>query len=294
MKTLIQNYTSALSTEPMYIHRCLIEAGEEAVLWSDPNQSAFDSFDFTKPDLFISHFKFLTQDIIKYLSNNKNISMVLNVTGAQQNELETLEAMAKDSGVNIPLVFTNLYDVTNNLSSKSINLKSLYPAADIFLPIMPTPDYEIDTCILSITNNDMVKEAIKSQDNYHIASLGGQGQEEYHDMLLDISSAASFYHKYKKVILADDINVVSSQLLFDSLLRSQKVNIKVPEEQQELLDGILATLFVEGDGDDKDLREMLKGQIRRRHNCFRRVARLFKLVKSSEVSNKLEKIGEKI
>ena len=285
MKTLIQNYTSTLSTEPMYIHQCLIKAGEEAVL-------------FTKPDLFISHFKFLTADIVKYLSNNKNISMVLNVTGAQQNELDTLEAMLKDSGINIPLAFTNLYDVTNNLSSKSINLNSLYPAADIFLPTMPTPDYEIETCILSITNNDMVKETVKSQDDYHIASLGGPEQEEYYDMLLDISSAASFYHKYKKFILADDINVVTSQLLFDSMLRSQEVNMKVPKEQQGLLEKILATIFVEGDSrfheNSDDLRAMLKGQIKKRHNCFRRVARLFKLIKHSEISNKLEKIGEKI
>ena len=75
MKTLIQNYTSALSTEPMYINKCLNECGGQSVLWSDPSVSAFDAFDHSSPDLFITHYKFLTNDVVKYLSQNKKIQI---------------------------------------------------------------------------------------------------------------------------------------------------------------------------------------------------------------------------
>jgi len=291
MRILVQNYTSSLSTEAMYMQRCLSEVGEESFLWNDPNASAFDTFDFTKPDLFITHFKYLTNDMVKYLSANKNISMALNISGAQQQELDMIESMASDSKIDIPLLFTNEYG--KRLSAKSLKLESVYPAADLFIPRMPTPNYEIDSCIFSVSNNDLVKEAANKEDNYHIASLNPQDQSGYSDMYMDVTSAVSFYEKYKKIILADDVNVVTSQLLFDSLLRCQSINIKVDKSQQSQLDKILATLFVET-SEGGDLGQILKNQVKSRHNCFKRVSRLLRLLKAQEISEKLERFGDKI
>jgi len=293
MKTLVQNYTSALSTEPMYIQRSLVEIGEESVIWNDPNSSAFDTFDFTKPDLFISHFKFLTDDIIKYLSGNKKITTVLNITGVQKEELDMLDSIIKDRKLDVPFVFTNSYKLESFLSSKSVKVEGLYPAADIFIPRMPTPDYELDTCVFSLSDNKLVQEVVSKYDNYHIASFNSQDQSGYADMFLDITSAVSFYERYKKIILADDINVVTSQLLFDSILRCKQINIKVDENQQSQLDEILATLFLES-SEDSELGEILRGQVRKRHNCIRRTSRLFRLLKSSEISGKLERASDKL
>ena len=277
----------------MYLQRSLQEIGEDSILWNDPNRSAFDTFDSIKPDVFISHFRFLTSDIIKYLSKNKKISMVLNITGIQKEELEMLEGVIDNNNLAAPFVFTNLYKVPDALSSKSIKIESLYPAADIFLPRMPTPEYELDACIFSLSDNKLVQDAARENDNYHIASFNPQDQSGYADMFLDITTASSFYERYKKIILADDINIVTSQLFFDSLLRCKQIKIKVDESQQSQLDEILATLFVETSGDG-GLGEVLRGQIRKRHNCFRRTARLFRLLKSSEVSGKLERASDQL
>ena len=104
MKTLIQNYTSSISTEPMYIERCLLECGQEAQLWANPGLSAFDAFDSSNPDLFITHYSFLTQDIVKYLSSKRNISMALNITGAGKQEIEKIEQIEP---INIQLSLKN-------------------------------------------------------------------------------------------------------------------------------------------------------------------------------------------
>ena len=79
MKTLIHNYSSGLSTEPMYFNQCLTECGVESHLWGDPNVSAFDMFDAINPEIFISHYRFLTNDIIKYIRQNNKIEMILNM-----------------------------------------------------------------------------------------------------------------------------------------------------------------------------------------------------------------------
>ena len=92
MKMLIQNYSSGLSTEAMYFNQCLREGGLESHMWADGQISAFDIFDAVKPDIFISHYKFITTDIIKYLKQAKNIPMVLNVTGTNEQEIQQIES----------------------------------------------------------------------------------------------------------------------------------------------------------------------------------------------------------
>jgi predicted CopG family antitoxin len=292
MRTLIQNYTSALSTEPMYIHRCLSECGYETSLWSDPQMSAYDTFDMYQPNLFITHYKFLTNDIVKYLSKKKQIKMVLNISGASQSEIDVIENIAKAKNVNIPFMFTNLYESNNNVKTKNIKCINLYPAADIFLAPAPTPDYNLQACVISIQKNDLAERAIENKETYHTLSLNPESSD-YADMSLDVAGLSSFYHKYDEVILADDVNLVTSQILFDSILKSKKVTLRVPENQQKLLDSILASLFIE-DNSKSDISDLIRGQIKRKHNCFKRTARLFRALKIEDVSQKLEGISDKL
>lgn len=288
MRTLIQNYSSTLSTEPMYLHRCLVESGEEAHLWSDQNQSAYDIFDYIKPDLFVSHYKFLTNDILKYLSQSKNIAMALNVTGASQDDIEKVESVLQQAKVNIALTFTNLYE--NTLRSK-LDIKQLYPAADIFLSALPTPDYEMDTCFFALSDSEDLNTLQSKESNYHTVGFT-QSDKPYADMSLDVTSSVSFYNKYRKCVLVGDVNFVTSQILYDCLLKCKSINLKVHESQQKVLDSRLANLFSEISGED--MSEILKNQIKTKHNCIRRSAKFFRLLKAKDVSEKLERMSEKL
>tara|TARA_A100001515_G_scaffold124809_1_gene109283 strand:+ start:553 stop:1425 length:873 start_codon:yes stop_codon:yes gene_type:complete len=290
MKTLFLNYSSALSTEAMYLHRSFIEAGEEAVMWNPNSQSAFDTFDYVKPDVFVTHFAFLTNDIIKYLSKNKKISMALNVTGATKEQIQQIESF----DVNLVTMFTNLYESNNNLRGMKSKINGIYPGADIFLPVMPTPEYNLNKCFLSLDNNDQLKREREAEEEYHVMSFTPPSADSYADMNLDITSAVSFYHKYKTCHLVGDINFVSCQILFDSLLKANRVKVKVPDSQQEMLDSIFASLFLQPKDSDAEIGDVIKGQVRRRHNCFKRAARLSRFINNSELSSKLERMGESI
>ena len=103
----------------------------------------------------------------------------------------------------------------------------------------------------------------------------------------------SFYQRYKTIHIAGDINLATSQVLFDSMLKAKEVKIKVPENQQQKLDEILSLLFVETP-EKKDLKDILRDQIKTKHNCFRRVARLFRSLKIKEVAQKMEEISDKL
>lgn len=287
MKTLIHNYSSTLSTEPMYIHRSLVEIGETANLWSNQTQSAFDTFDYFRPDLFVSHYKFLTHDILKYLSQTKGISLALNLTGASSEEIATVDSVIKSAHIDMPLVFTNTYEIV----ASNLEIKQLLPAADIFLPAMPTPEYEMETCIFALSDSKELSEIKSQESNYHTVGFTRQEENQYADMFLDVSSSMSFYHRYKKCIIVGDVNFTTSQILYDCMLKCKAINIKVPQEQQKVLDKRLASLFSESEG---TISEVLKSQTKNKHNCIRRVARLFRLLKAKDISEKLERMSESI
>jgi len=291
MKTLVQNYSSNLSTEPMYINKCLLECGLESHLWADPNMSTFDVFDSIKPDIFISHYKFLTNDIIKYFNQNQNIQMILNVTGVNEVEMESIEQTFDQNNIRTPFVFTNLYDFSHNIKPKKIKLVNIMPAADIFLPITPTPSFKIDLAILSTDTNEMIDMAIENKEIYHLLSLGAEN--ENFDLPVDIRSMVGLYDKYEEIILIDDVNIVSSQILFEASLRAKKVSVRVNKNQQSILDKILATLF-HAEDNQKNLSEIIRNQIKRKHTCFNRTARLTRFLKNEEATKKLQSIIEKL
>ncbi len=290
MKMLIQNYSSSLSTEPMYLHRCLVETGFQAELWSNPNISAFDIFDKLQPEIFVSHYKFITSDIVKYMSGKSNMSLCLNVTGINAEDFAKLQDLLKDNNINTPLLFTNLYD-TKALPNQSFNTISLYPAADVFLAPAPMPEYNIESCFVSIQENDLAKNLMKDRDSYHVFSFDGNA--EYADMNVDITGITGFYNKYDEVVLADDINFVTSQILFDSILKSKKVTIEVSEAQQPMLNEIFSKIFINPES-DADISEIIKSQVRTKHNCFKRAARLFRALKLEEASKKMEDVSSRI
>ena len=109
MKILFQNYATENSTEATYLAQCLsMVDGVDCDLWSNPNVSTYDVLDSYKPDLVATHYRFVTTDLIKYISSNPSSSpeLILNVTGATPEEAESIEGL-EGSGVKIRLAFTN-------------------------------------------------------------------------------------------------------------------------------------------------------------------------------------------
>lgn len=291
MKTLFQNYSSGLSTEPMYLNQSLAQCGLESHLWSDGNISAFDMFDSINPDIFISHYKFLTNDIIKYLSQNKKIEMILNVTGANNQELESIEQLYDQHHIKTPFIFTNLYDFAHNLKPKKIKLVNILPAADIYLPALPAPDFEITLAIVSSNNNSIIENTVKNKKVYHLLSLGKENED--FDLPVDLKSMAGLYNRYKEIMLIDDINIVTSQIFFEASLKAKKLSVKVTQDQQPILDKILATLF-HAENDTKDVGEIVRNQIKRKHTCINRTSRFMRFLKNEEVAKKLQHISEQL
>ena len=293
MKTLIHNYSTPKCTEPMYFGKSLELAGERIHVWSDPSISAFDMFDSFQPEVFITHYRLLTNDILKYIaSSNKKINIVFNVTGASEDEIKILEEIQENNKLDIPFVFSNVPDSITYPKSRKIKTVNIMPSADIFLPKSETIDYSIDSAIVGLDMNDLVKESCKGHDTYHMLCLGEDPQKEF-DSQITLQDLISIAGKYKHIVLAGGVELLLSQALFETTLHANKTTMKTDDQSQHILDKFLASLFHD-EGEDKDFGKIVKGQIKRKHTCINRSARLCKFLKNSEAQSKLEKVKDQI
>ena len=266
MKTLIQNYTSMLSTEPMYIAKSLELAEQEVFLWNDPNMSAFDVFDSFNPDVFLTHYHFLSQDALKYLSQNKKIQCVLNVSGITNEDLEKVANIIEEEGVNCPFVFTNAHQLLPKLKSDKIKVESILPGLDVFLPAEQFTDFDIDLGVIGLEMNKEIEDYVANKETYHLLKLTtSPDQDKNFDMPINVITMRSLYSKYKEIMIATGMNVIFSQLFYDAIAHSNKVTFKISKEEQPLLDQFLASTFMEEETDD--LSSALKRQIKTRHTC---------------------------
>ena len=104
----------------------------DCTMWSN-DISAFDIFDIVKPDIFLTHFSMLGNDSLKYLSENKDISLILNVTSASKEHLRMLDDIIVTNGINCPFIFTNQPSQLQVLSQEKTKLINIMHGADIFL-----------------------------------------------------------------------------------------------------------------------------------------------------------------
>ena len=289
MKMLLQNYSTPLSTEALYLHRCMVESKCDAVFWADKNISTFDIFDATSPDVFLTHFRFITQDIMKYLSDS-NIEVVLNITGADNQMINQIEQEFASRKIKSKLFFTNTHELMSPLNKSQTKLINILPGLDIFVPKQNVPPFNLSTCIVTSGNTDTIKSFTEKEESYHTIGIGTD--EKDFDFNIDIASFISIVDRYRKALLVDDLHVVFSQLFFESTFRCPSTILQVPDNQKETLNKILATLFHEQEADN--ISEAIKGQIKRKHTCFNRTIRLLKAIECTDEANKVKTLEEQL
>ena len=279
MKILIQNYSSPYSTEPLYLMECLKRVGVDAVLWADINISAFDMFDTAKPDVFVGHFAYLTEDIVKYLSQNNHIKFLLNVSNTNEQQLKSIRDTLMSVSVNDVVYFSN-----NFAHNHGDSVVKILPSYDVFIQA-PPPQFNIPLAVLTNEKNEQVEEFIKDKEVYHLGSYGKE--EEWADYKTDIRSFWGVSRCYDEVTVVDDGMISMSQFFFQASMLCNKFNvISQTQEQKEAFQEILSQLFT-SEETSESVSEVVKKQIIKNHTCFNRSAQLMGLIGDLETSKKL-------
>jgi len=282
MKVLISNYNNNGTTESSYLNTVLNMIDCKSSIWPN-NLSTYDAFDIMKPDLHITHHTLLSQDLAFYLKENKNIDLIVNITGITQDNLTHLESIFTDFGINVSFFFVNRYD--HGLVSRKNNILTILPGADLFLGSEPQR-YEID---YGIFVND------KSQinpigDTYHYIT-NDQKIEKDADIFLPVEKLNHLYHNYNSIVIKYFDNVFP-QLFFDAAL---KVPVYFDSPNKNELNSNLKKLL--GDDsycnlDNKDSGN-ISDKIKSKHTCLHRTKSLLSQLSCKDYTDKLQSIIER-
>lgn len=295
MKILVHNYANSCSSQPMYLHECFSRVGLESSLWhpADPT-SAYDKLDLEKPDVLISSFNLLNKDLLTYLSENQNIKVILSITGCDQKALEDLETViTKTYNLNCMFLLNEQHEALDTLKPSCFNILNLPPCLDVFATKAPSPEYNVSAAIITNVKTPLFDSVCEKKESYHKILLADNdnGPPKSMDMIANTLNLTSIYEKYDSVVLVGDVNFTCSQVFFDSLVRSRNVVVESPEEQKELFNKVLSTLFHEEDG-EQDFQETIKKQAKKKHNAFNRCATLLKKIGNEEAAKISLQISE--
>lgn len=281
MKFLIDNYATHNNTQPFYFNEIInLIDGCKSDIWSDKRISFYDTMDKFQPDIFLTHAQLLTRETFEYCKENKNISLILNISDTSSKVLENIINLISENNINCNLFISNDFNVVNKFA---INTISIPPALDTFLNTTKEKSYQIDKCFITDSIDHINTKEEKC--SYHIVSTSQELLGSV-DIVLPTMNLGNLYKNYSEIIFSEPSSV--TQTLFDATYYGNKISINT--KNTELLENIYS-IFKTRSLNDSD---KLKQSIKQKHTGFHRVKSLLSQLSCSNHIAKLEKIMEGI
>jgi hypothetical protein len=281
MKVLVDNYSSIYTTEPMYLSTTInsIDGCSSTIFPTDYKISVYDKFDLVKPDIYITHAMFLNNDVISYLVENKNIQVVINISGINQAQVSQVEEMFLYHNLKSLLFFINYHN--HGLVCKNFNIFALPHSADLYLGVSKDVKYDIDSGIIVSEKSQISKR----NGTYHYISLNNSMIKDV-DIVMSTVQLSNIYQNYKNIIIKPFRKVVP-QYFYDAIFYGQSVSYENDGKEDPMID------MIQGIFKDLDPK-VLKETVRNKHTCLNRTKSLLSQLPCNEIVIKLGKMMEGI
>jgi len=222
------------------------------------------------------------------------------MTGAQQQHIEQLEGLIRDTNINVGFAFTSSPKEINKLNSSSVKIIDLPAAVDLFAATgeAVAPPYEIDHAVVSNYDARSVLSSKLKGISHHFLSTSSELTDSL-DITAPEINLQSLYSRYKNVIVSRNDQVIP-QSLFSAVYKGAKVVYSgryetqasiVMEALQNMYRGVKGCFDMNADFDQQKVREYTI----EKHTCFNRTQKICAKLGWTEIKNRFdEKIGELI
>lgn len=284
MNILVHNYSNENSTEALYLNTAFNAAGCRSTLWPH-HISTFDMFDMTRPDLYITHHKALSMDLVLYLQQASNIDLVINITGLNQQNLTNLEDKLYEYKIKPRLYLVNHYD--HDLKSKYSTVMSLLHGADIFFG-KGIKQYSIEYAIMVNDKSQLTGFG----STYHYLS-NSENLVNNVDICLPIHQMSQLWGNYGAVIFKY-FDGTMPQCFYDAAYYNN--NIFFDLEDRQLLDSTLSKMFGNGTHCNSEVTQSgdIAHYIKKKHTALHRAKSLLSQFSCKDQIDKLQLLIDQI
>jgi hypothetical protein len=279
MKFLIDNYANDEFTEPYYLNATLnsIE-GCRSSLWNKNQIGAFDIFDIVKPDIFIAQKNHIAMDALKYITQNPNIGLIVNVTGFTNDELSYFESIVTQYNIHVPFVFNN---GINKLKQNKVNIVNILCGSDIYLKPVEKFKYKIDKAIVV---QDKSQIDYGYSDSYHYLSTSEKLVKDV-DIVQPIMRIQNIYSNYSEIVFKPFHDIIP-QIFFDAILQNKNVSYECDgTEKSKLTNEKIKSIL----GEDRSEWQKI---VKSKHTCLNRTKSLLSQLPCNDLVLKLGSIIE--
>lgn len=283
MRFLISDYSSEYSTEPLYLNTIFNSIGCSSTIWPQ-GTSAFDAFDITNPNVFITHFTKVNRDIISYLKDRKDIEIVVNITNMKQEHLTNMESIFYSNGIKPSFYFVNAYD--HNLKSNKTNINVILHGADILFGKI-NKFFDIEYGIFVEKQGDIYP----AKNTFHYISTN-QKMSDAIDIAMPAHKLIMLYPSYRKIVFRHFDNIFH-QSFFDAAYYSECVFYDISD--RSVLDSHLQKLFGESGLCSNEDSGNISSRIKQKHTCLHRAKSMLSQLPCKEFTDRLQSImGEQL
>lgn len=266
MNILIDNYVTPSQTESMYLYHSLKNMnGINAYFWPTKKISAYDIFDDTKPDIFITHISLFDFEIMTYLTDNDlDIPIVLSLLETTVAYQESVRKQLVD--INESNITKNLFVLSSKKGDNSTGMKEIVLPHCADTNISDYIKLENKIPVAYFINSEKVKE--EKEGSYHYIS----NNIESADVCLAENVLASMMSIYEEIVFEDLKRF--DQPFFDALLKCDKVSYKSSDKKlDELSEKIFGDILNCNNSNNVDYKKV-KEIVNKKHLPYNRVKTL--------------------
>lgn len=238
MKFLIDNYAEYDNSQALYFSQHISQSDEhDSIFLSQQNMSLFDTFDKTKPDFYITSASHLSRDAVLYLSENKNVRLLLSVSGTKNNEVIEIEKILLQNKVNCPFFFSDLGDSDLPFTKKIKTIRILNGYDENFELDNPELKFNVDKCVIALNS----PEIRNYNSTFHVVTTNSKLSKDV-DLFLPINWLSQLLANYQEIIFSD-LGDSLPQIFFQALSCGKRVyydikNETKSEKASKIIDGI--------------------------------------------------------
>lgn len=277
MKFLIDNYATYGSSQAIYFSHHINNTDEhESIFLAEQRASLFDTFDKASPDFYITSAEKLSQDAVLYLSENKNLKLLLSVANVSNREVLEIETILLNTGVSCPFFFSNLGNEDMPFTKKIKTIRIMEAYDENFEIKKPDIKFHVDKCIIV---NGRSSEIRNYDSTFHVVATEKDLAKDA-DFCLPINWLSQIIDNYNEIIF-NNISNSLPQIFFQSIALGKKVFYDIKDsDSSSRADTMVNGIFGVGDAlNYKNLNKMedfseLQKIVLEKHSSSRRTKSL--------------------
>lgn len=278
---MIENNFNQFDTRPIYLNHAINQLKDYESAIRPHNLSFYDSLDDYDPDVYFVDAAVINNDCIHYLKENKNVTVVIDVSMIMDKHIFQLDGIVRDLKINCKFFTSNKF----NHEDKDLNTKTrIFKLIDCYDEGLDQQHSQQSVASYSFPSyfytDDMfgkIMEPDETYENLHTMSCVPKANAKI-DIYSNISFMCQLIKNYENGIFYFGRYI--PQLFFHSVMNNKVTAFKCDDRYLNTINGICKKIFDLQDEESifKDTynceQQKLRQVITEKHNPINRARRL--------------------